>query len=65
MRDRFDAEIWNSGHDQFSQWLDGRVRLTGAALRKGAGAVRVPAQLLAAVAAVSFAGLSLGSVFVA
>jgi hypothetical protein len=63
MRDRYDAEIWGSAHDQLSEWLDERARRAGGAPRRGAGSVRVPAQLVAAIAAVSFAGLSLGSVF--
>ncbi|HEY0012077.1 MAG TPA: hypothetical protein VGB79_04405 [Allosphingosinicella sp.] len=64
MRDRMEAELWNAHHDQFSQWLDGRVSRAGSALRRGGSAVRVPAQFAAAVAAVSLAGLTLGTVFV-
>jgi hypothetical protein len=64
MRDRMDAELWNAHHDQFSQWLDGRVARAGAALKHAGSAVRVPVQFAAAIAAVSLAGLTLGTVFV-
>ena len=64
MRDRMDAELWNAHHDQFSQWLGEGLSRAGAALRRGGGAVRVPVQFAAAVAAVSLAGLTLGTVFV-
>jgi hypothetical protein len=63
MRDRMDAEMWNADHDQFSQWLDARLAGASAALRRSGGAMRVPAQFAAAVAAVSLAGLGLGTVF--
>ena len=64
MRDQFDAEIWNAHHDRFSQWLSGGAARTGASLGRMLRAVRVPAQFAAAIAAVSLAGLSLGSIFV-
>jgi hypothetical protein len=64
MRDRMDAESWNAHHDQFSQWLDGGLAGAGAALRRTGRAAQVPVQFAAAVAAVSLAGLSLGTVFV-
>ena len=64
MRDRFDAEIWNGSHDQFSEWFGGALRGAAGALRRGAISVRVPVQFAAAVAAVSLSGLSLGAVFV-
>ena len=64
MRERMDAELWNARHDQFSKWLDERVHAAGSALGRGGGAVRVPVQFAAAVAAVSLAGLTLGTVFV-
>ena len=54
MRDQMDAEIWNAHHDQFSEWLDGRVAAAGAALRaSGSLASRVPGQLIARLFAVS------------
>ena len=54
MRDQMDAEIWNAHHDQFSEWLDGRIAAAGAALRGRAElAARLPGQLLAGLFAVS------------
>ena len=48
MRDQMDAEIWNAHHDQFSEWLDGRVAAAGAALKRPASfAARIPGQLIA------------------
>jgi hypothetical protein len=64
MRDQMDAEMWNAHHDQFSEWLDLRVRAAGTAVRQSGRLARVPAQFAAAVLAVSLAGLSLGTVFV-
>jgi hypothetical protein len=64
MRDRMDAELWNAHHDQFSEWLDGRLRRAGAALKSFGSAARVPVQFAAAVAAVSLAGLTLGTAFI-
>ena len=64
MRDRMDAELWNAHHDQLSQWLDGRVSRARSVLSRAGSAVRVPVQFAAAIAAVSLAGLSLGTVFV-
>ena len=54
MRDQMDAEIWNAHHDQFSEWLDGRVAAAGAALRRTASIGRhVPGQLVAGLFALS------------
>lgn len=64
MRDRMDAQLWNAHHDQFSEWLGRRMDAAGGALKRGGAAARVPAQFAAAVAAVSLAGLSLGTIFV-
>ena len=59
MRDQMDAEIWNAHHDQFSEWLDGRVAAAGGALRGGGRLVpRVPGQLIAGLFAV---GLTLAT----
>ena len=59
MRDQMDAEIWNAHHDQFSEWLDGRIAAVGAALRGGESlAGRVPSQVLAGLFAV---GLTLAT----
>jgi hypothetical protein len=63
MRDRMDAELWNAHHDQFSQRMDTGAETAGAAPSRGGGALRVPVQFAAAVAAVSLAGLGLGTVF--
>ena len=54
MRDQYDAQIWNDGHDQFSEWADGLAARTAGGLRRGAALGRhVPSQLLAGLLAVS------------
>ena len=64
MRDRMDAEGWNAHHDQFSKWLDDGIAGARTALRRTGAKARVPVQFAAAIAAVSLAGLGLGTVFV-
>jgi hypothetical protein len=62
MRDQMDAEIWNAHHDQFSEWLDGRVAAAGAALRGGSSlAARVPGQLVASLFAISLTLATFGA----
>lgn len=62
MRDQMDAEIWNAHHDQFSEWLDGRVAAAGAALRgSGSLVARVPTQLLAGLLAVTLTLATFGA----
>ena len=62
MRDQMDAEIWNAHHDQFSEWLDGRVAAVGAVLRgSGSLAARVPSQVLAGLFAVGLTVATFGA----
>lgn len=62
MRDQMDAQLWNSHHDQFSEWLDGRAAAAGSALRRsGTLAARVPGQLLATLFAVSLTLATFGA----
>lgn len=61
MRDELDARYWVDHHDQFSEWLEGRIAAAGAAARR---AVRVRrhafGQLLSLVAAVGITLASFG-----
>ena len=59
MRDRYDAELWNQHHDQFSEWLHGAIAGTVTALRRRSSHISAPVpQLLAATVAVSLAVLT-------
>ena len=60
MRDQMDAMIWNAGHDQFSEWIDGGVKRLGARFA-GASARRVPAQALAAFLAFGLTLMTVGT----
>lgn len=59
MRDQYDAEIWNVHHDQFSEYVDGRLRAAGGALRRATA--HVPAQLAAGLVAVGLTLLTFGA----
>ena len=62
MRDRMDAEIWNTGHDQFSEWLNEGVAAAGTSLRRsGTLAGRVPGQVLATLLAVGLTFAAFGA----
>jgi hypothetical protein len=61
MRDQIDAEIWNTHHDQFSEWLSGALTAAGQAIRRGFSRVPAAPQLIAAAMAGSFALLTVGA----
>ena len=39
MHDRYDAELWNAHHDQFSEWIERLVRAGGRAFANGLSAL--------------------------
>jgi hypothetical protein len=54
MRDRYDAELWNQHHDQFSKWLDEALGTAGRIIRRTLSAAEPAAgQLLAVGGALS------------
>ena len=54
MHDRYDAELWNAHHDQFSEWIWRLARAGGRTLASSLSALEPGAgQLLAVTGAVS------------
>lgn len=54
MHDRYDAELWNAWHDQFSEWIGRTARAAGRFLSRSRSAIEPGAgQLLAVTGAVS------------
>ena len=61
MRDQIDAEIWNTHHDQFSEWMGGALIAAGQAVRRSLPHVPAAPQLIAAAMAGSFALLTVSA----
>ena len=54
MHDRYDAELWNAWHDQFSEWIGQVAGTAGRILSRSRSAIEPGAsQLLAVTGAVS------------
>jgi hypothetical protein len=49
MHDRYDAELWNANHDQFSQWIEEGLVAAGRTVRRGLAAIEPAAGQLMAV----------------